>query len=843
MRLGALIYFYRQRLREHAGQEALAAAGIAVAVALVLAGTVASQSITGAASQVVHTVIGPADLQLEARGPNGFGEGLLAYVKRLPGVRQAAPLLEQTATVQAAGGRRATVEVAGTDLGLAVLDGLSGTLPATVLAPGGIAISKATARTLNLPSSHQTVRLLLRGTATSMSVSAVLGKETGKGIAQAQVAVMPLARLQRISGLTGRVSRILIESRTGQRRSVEGELRALTAGRVTVAPADQDISLLAQALGPSTQASALFAGLAALLGFLFAFNAMLLTVPARRRAIADLRVQGTSRAAIVQMMIFEALCLGVAASLVGLLAGYALAIGVFQQSPGYLSRAFTLGSGTVIGLAPVLLALFGGVASTCLASMVPLLDLRAGKPKDAALTEREGAGARISNRTRSLLAICAAGLLLAASGLFVFVPSVALLACAALALATVLAVPIVLALAVSAAEAISKRYQQLTVLPLAVFSLRATTWRALALSATGAVALFGSVALGASRSDLLRGIDSYTAHYARSASIWAINPGDNQAVNDFPAARTIARINQVEGVAAVTSFQGSFLNFDGRRVWVIAWPASTGFTLLRGQIVHGRQPAASKALAEGGAITVSDQIAKAHDVKVGGLLTLPTPSGVIRYRVVATTTNFGWSPGAILMSTAEYRRAWATANASALGIDLQPGARTAVVRSAIERRLGARSGLEVLSAGAREAQIESSASEGLGQLGYIADLLVAAAILAMVAALWSSIRQRRKDIAAMRLQGGSPSQARRVMLVESALMLGSGGLTGALAGVYGQVVIDGYLIHVTGFPVSAASTGLRPLEIFALVIAAVLTIVSLPGWLTSRTPATLALND
>jgi len=56
-------------------------------------------------------------------------------------------------------------------------------------------------------------------------------------------------------------------------------------------------------------------------------------------------------------------------------------------------------------------------------------------------------------------------------------------------------------------------------------------------------------------------------------------------------------------------------------------------------------------------------------------------------------------------------------------------------------------------------------------------------------------------------------------------------------------VIDGYLVHVTGFPVAGASTGARPLEIFALVIAAVLLIVSLPGWLASRTPATVALNE
>ena len=46
----------------------------------------------------MHAVIGPATLQLRARGADGFDERLLARVERLPGVKQAAPLLEQTAT-------------------------------------------------------------------------------------------------------------------------------------------------------------------------------------------------------------------------------------------------------------------------------------------------------------------------------------------------------------------------------------------------------------------------------------------------------------------------------------------------------------------------------------------------------------------------------------------------------------------------------------------------------------------------------------------------------------------------------------------------------------------------
>jgi hypothetical protein len=74
-------------------------------------------------------------------------------------------------------------------------------------------------------------------------------------------------------------------------------------------------------------------------------------------------------------------------------------------------------------------------------------------------------------------------------------------------------------------------------------------------------------------------------------------------------------------------------------------------------------------------------------------------------------------------------------------------------------------------------------------------------------------------------------------------MLAAGCVTGALAGVYGQVVIDGYLRHVTGFPVTTLGATMRPVEIFVLVIAAVLVLAAIPGWLASRVSPALAFNE
>jgi putative ABC transport system permease protein len=150
MRPYALIYLYRRRLRAHAAQELLAGAGVAIAVALLFAALVAQGSIAGSSREVIRTVIGPASLQLGARADDGFGEALLGRVEDLPGVKQAAPVLEQSATVIAANGRRVRLRIAGTDVALATLDGLARTLPLGALAPGGIGLSRTSARALSI---------------------------------------------------------------------------------------------------------------------------------------------------------------------------------------------------------------------------------------------------------------------------------------------------------------------------------------------------------------------------------------------------------------------------------------------------------------------------------------------------------------------------------------------------------------------------------------------------------------------------------------------------------------------------------------------------------------------
>ncbi|HEX3692651.1 MAG TPA: FtsX-like permease family protein [Solirubrobacteraceae bacterium] len=845
----ALAYFYRRRLRAHGAQEALAAVGIAAGVALVLAAGIAQGSITSSTRALLRAVIGPANLQLRARGSEGFPEALLGKVEALPGVKQAAPLLERNARIEGRGGRVASVYVAGTDVSLGVLDGLGRTLPLSAYDPGEIALSASSAKALGLSAAavaaHARVMVAVGGVEDSVPVSAILGGEAVGRLADSRLAVMPLASMQQLLGEPGRVSRILVHTAPGKTGQVAAGMRRIAAGELNVAGAEEDVEQLRQALHPAAQASALFAIIGALLGFLLAFNAILLTVPERRQAIADLRLSGTRRSAIVQLVLFQALCLGLAASAVGVAVGELLARSVFQQSTGYLAGAFALAGATVTPSGVVVAAVLGGLLVTCLASAVPLLDLRSARPADLVYQAHGVPGNALSRRTQRVLGAAALGLLALASVLFGAVPSAALAASVALALATVLALPIVFAAVLAGAHALCERRGTLSTLAIALGGVRATSVRSIALAATGAVALFGSIALGGARSDLLAGIRGFAHEYASDAPVWVSEPGDNQATGQLSAPGLARKIAREPGVMSVTALQGSFLTLGGRRVWVIARPPGGARHVLEGQTLGGRAALgrAEARLAGTGWVAVSSQIASELGTHVGGSLQLRTPTGTHSYRIAALTTNLAWIPGVVFISRQDYMHAWATATPSALAVRPSPRVSAQALASELARALGAGVKLEVASAATREASIDELTSEGLSQLQIVSTLLVITAITALAAALASSLHQRRRALAGLRLAGAPPGRLRRILLVEGSLMLGAGCVTGALAGFYGQFVIDAYLRHVTGFPVASAGASLRPLEILALVLASALALVALPAWSASTVSPALALAE
>lgn len=848
MRLEALLHFYWQRLRTHLAQELLAGAGVAIGVALVFAVIVANTSISSSASQIVHGIAGNATLQLDARDEHGFSSGLLAGVRAIPSVEHATGIMEQRAILTGTQDRRAVVLV-GVDASLVALGGSltqdfsanNGlTLGDGLLLPRGVADAIGVPRAR--PGTERSAVLRLRGEARRVPVAAVLGADVIGPLSGALVVVGGLDYVQRLAALPARLSRIFVQPKPGQEEAARRDLTTLAGGRITVASVDSESEILAQASAPANQSTSLFAAISAIVGLLLAFNAMLLTVPERRRAIAEFRTHGYTPRQIVGMVVFDALLLGSIASGIGIALGLLLAHTFFAGVPTYLSFAFPLGAQQTVPASTVLLAFVGGVLATFLAAAQPLIDLLPGRPSDAVYREEGEPGQAFGSGAQRIVGAGAVLLLIGASVLVGLVPSATVLGIAALALSVLLALPAALALVIAGADRFAGSRRSLNMLVVAVLALRATRLRAIALAATGAVAVFGSVAIEGAHRDLVRGLDHNFSQYLSTTDLWVTTGGDDLTTENFRPDDALARIRRVPTVADARPYFGSLLDIGQRRAWVIARSSRTRAMLPTGEIQTGDAARADELLRRGDAVAVSEKIAAAQHVGVGGMLALPTPTGTRRYRIVATMTNLGWGPGAVILNASDYRRAWATNDPTAFEVDARPGVSPDAAKRDVQRAIGPDLALHVQTADEREAQYNRLASDGLRRLTQISWLLLVAAALALATATGAAIWQRRAAFMDYRYQGFMPGQLWTALLIESGLVLGIGCAVGAVVGIYGQFLLGRWLRLTTGFPTPFEPSILAALATFGLVVIAALAIVAGPSYRAARSPVDRGLQ-
>ncbi len=193
-----------------------------------------------------------------------------------------------------------------------------------------------------------------------------------------------------------------------------------------------------------------------------------------------------------------------------------------------------------------------------------------------------------------------------------------------------------------------------------VSELRAVTTRTVALAGIAALAVYGSVAIGGARADLIHGLDSSFSEYLGTAELWVTTGGNDLTTNSFRAEGSIQVLASTPGVASVRVYQGGYLDVGSRRMWVIARPAADSTLIPASQLLRGNLARATQLVRGGGWATVSAAFAEEHRLGVGSAFALPVPAGTAHLRVAAITTNLGWSPGAIILNTSEYRRYWKT---------------------------------------------------------------------------------------------------------------------------------------------------------------------------------------
>lgn len=842
IRLSVLLNLYGWRLRRRSVQELLAASGIVVGVSLIFGVLVANTSITGSSGQLAHQLLGSARLALTARSPDGFDSRVERRVAELPNVEVAAPVLRENVALKGPAGRE-SVQLVGVTPGLASLGGL-GTKdfgPGELRFPSGLALPSSVAKTIGA-TPGQPVMLLASGSTHRLRIGAILDSATVGAVASSPIALSLLGVAQRLTGRSERVTEVLVRPQAGADRAVAAELRRLAAGRLNVGRADHELSLLEQTAKPNDQSTTLFASIGGIVGFLLAVNAMLLTVPIRRRFIADLRMQGFDSRQVVLIVGFQAIALGVLASLVGIVFGDVLSRTLFQRIPDYLAFAFPLGTQRVVHLSTVLVALGCGVLATLLASLPPLLDLRPSRPVDAVFRESGDSGEAVGRTATRTIAAGGVLLLGVVSALVLVSPTLTVVAGVLLALATPCLIPPAFAAVIAILERAGAHLRG-SMLAVAVMELRATTMRSVALGGVAALAVYGSVAIGGARHDLIAGLDSNFSQYLSSADAWVTTGGNDLTTNSFHAGDSVARIAHDRDVRSVRVYRGGLLDVGSRRLWIVGRPPGDSTIIPASQLLDGSLQRADGLIRRGGWAAISAGIAAERGLKLGDSFTLPTPSGQASLRVAALITNVGWPPGALIINAADYRRYWLTSDPSALEVDFKPGIPPAAGRRSVVRALGSREGLRVQTLAERRAQYAVDSRQGLQSLGEISTLLLITAALAVACALSTAIWQRRARLASLKIQGFDRWQLWRSLLLECSILLTIGCSIGALLGLWGHELASRWLRLTTGFPAPSSVSGAEMLLAWGLVAGISLAVIALPGFAAARVPPRASFQE
>jgi len=794
-----VLRLYRARLRARSirAQEGFAVLGIAVGVALLFASQVASSSLSHTVEELTGQVVGSARWELSARGAEGMSQGLLAEIRRLP-VSLALPLVEGTGVASGPDGSR-SVELLGTNPRQAQLAGTN----LGHFSPGQVAHAEAVALPVPLAEglgveTLEPIRLQLGGSTRRVVVGTTFaGRQIG-GLIDSPLVFVPLIYAQKLTGMQGRLSRIFVSPKPGEQRTVWDALQRLAAtSHLNLEPARWESRLFATAVAPQEQGETVFSAVAALVGFLLAAQAILITVPSRRRLIEDLRLAGATRAKTVQIMLTDAVVIGVLACVLGLLLGDVLSRTLFAASPGYLSFAFPVGNARIVTVESVVISVAAGLAAALTGVLWPLRDMLSSR------TQRSTTGTdHLLPRWR----LAAGGLSLAAAvAILLARPASATLGAAALTVALMCLIGPIFDAVLMVLGRLQRSFGgAASMIANLELANPLTRVRSLAIVATAAVAVFGVLALAGGQANLERGLDQSAREIDSGAQVWITPAGENNAFATTPisdATHVRQALARVPGIASIGEYGGSFLNWGPRRLWVLAPPASYARPLPTSRLLSGDIAKAAHSVRHGDGVLLSDALAAEHGLHVGQTFTLPTPIP-IRLRLVGLTTNLGWSPGSIILSARNFRRGWGDVAPSAFQIQPRPGASAELLSKRIVSELSGAAGLSVETLPQRQARHYALASQGLSRLTQIRWLMVIAAVLAITGALTALLWQRRDRIANMRTIGSRRRVLWRALCDESAILLGTGCATGAAFGILGQLIISHALGTVTGFPVA-----------------------------------------
>jgi len=178
-------------------------------------------------------------------------------------------------------------------------------------------------------------------------------------------------------------------------------------------------------------------------------------------------------------------------------------------------------------------------------------------------------------------------------------------------------------------------------------------------------------------------------------------------------------------------------------------------------------------------LIISDNLAELQKLKMGDVLEIPAPAGVLRLPVAGILQDYSNQLGTIFVDRAVYRRLWKDDSVDIFRIYLAHGAVAADVKTRILERFTQERRLFVLFNKELRDWVMKITDQWFGMTYVQLFVAVLVAILGIVNTLTVSIADRRRELGVLRAVGGLRNQIRHTIWMEAVAI----GVIGLILGV------------------------------------------------------------
>jgi putative ABC transport system permease protein len=534
--------------------------------------------------------------------------------------------------------------------------------------------------------------------------------------------------------------------------------------------------------------------IALLVGAFLIYNTISISVVRRRAEVGILRALGAARSTILLLFLSEALILGLIGAALGLLLGRFLAEAVVGLIGQTVNALYVSSAPAPIALSPAAigLAFACGIAVALFSAWGPAREAMQAPPVEAMARGSREYRARVDFRRNLLIAALLSGLALltsgrpAVEGRPVFGYAAALFSVAAASLLAPGVVFLTSRLVRGPLRSIFQAEGLLAPRGLAA-SLRRTSIIVAALAVATAMMASVGIMVGSFRETVVIWLDSQLR-----ADIY-IRASTPPVAGDYPPVprEVLEIVRNVPGVAAVDSFTGTEITFQGLRTTLGGADIDVQRLYGRLRFLSGNHDAIMKSLPNSDRAIVSEPFAEKHHVRVGDRLNVPIGSRLASLTVAGIYYEYSSEFGYIVVDRSTLERYLPNATPSNVAVYIGPGRDAEKIAEEVRARTR-RFPVDV----ALNRDLRRDALEVFDRTFAITWALevvaIIVAILGAANSLLALVLDRRREFGMLRYLGSAAGQIRRLILIEAALV----GLFAIVLGAALGFVLSILLIYV-----------------------------------------------